>query len=167
MLCPQCHAQIAYRTQIHACPFQKVQCGDPPPLKGLNYGMTVEQTERVMRKAGITQEDAQKLLGEFHERYPVMAKNWGGAKSPEPSKREVVELIRKRSVRYLEENPDPDPPQTAWCAFWEGFLHPFDVLTKKPDTVEETLNRVVATMSRSAAEATVQVCDDLLKELDD
>lgn len=91
MLCPECHAQIAYRTQIHACPFQKVRCGDPPPLKGLNYGMTVEQTERVMRKAGITQEDAKKLLDEIHDEYPETKKfvEAHGDFNPDPKDSEV------------------------------------------------------------------------------
>jgi hypothetical protein len=45
-------------------------------LKGLNYGMTVEDTERVMEKAGITKKDAQELLEKMNEEYPAMAENW-------------------------------------------------------------------------------------------
>jgi hypothetical protein len=97
MKCPYCPAQIAYLGEKHDCPWPELSSGDPlgpedfggtdegshymsssQGLKGLGYGMTPAETERVMEKAGVTKKDAQKLLGKMHEKYPALAEHMAG-----------------------------------------------------------------------------------------
>ena len=85
-----------------------------------------------------------------------------------PSKREMLLALRQRSVTYLEENPDPDPPRTKWRAFWDGFFSLYTLRPpQEPVTATEMMERAVGTMNRAAAQATVQVCDEILEELDE
>ena len=89
-------------------------------------------------------------------------------RSQSQSTREMTLAARQHAVRFLENNPDPNPPKTKWRSFWDGFFSLFTASPpQKPVTAQQITGSAGATMPRAAAEAAIQVCAAILEDIDE
>ena len=67
-------------------------------FKGLGYGMSEADADRVMEKAGVTREEAQALHEKMTERHPALGDTLKGLQNPQ----ETLDELRERLVARLD-----------------------------------------------------------------